>query len=121
MSDWEEFHIHGTNQRILTQMGMEYQISRSWSSVVIRLVDLDADGDGAYWFDDCDDNDSSFAPDVTESLDGLDNDCDEDIDEDFFWIDTDMDGLTDYAEYHQYSTDPNDGILTGTDSPMGLN
>ena len=52
---------------------------------------------------------------MTESLDGLDNDCDEDIDEDFFWIDTDMDGLTDYAEYHQYSRILMTGILTGTD------
>ena len=56
---------------------------------------------------------------MTESLDGLDNDCDEDIDEDFFWIDTDMDGLTDYAEYHQYSTDPNDGDSDGDGLPDG--
>ena len=27
LSDWEEFHIHGTNPEILTQMGMEYQIA----------------------------------------------------------------------------------------------
>ncbi|MEC8171714.1 MAG: S8 family serine peptidase, partial [Candidatus Thermoplasmatota archaeon] len=110
LSDWEEFHIHGTNPEDSDSDGdgiPDRQELEFGSNPLV--VDLDADGDGAYWFDDCDDNDSSFAPDVTESLDGLDNDCDEDIDEDFFWIDTDMDGLTDYAEYHQYSTDPNDG------------
>ena len=120
LSDWEEFHIHGTNPEdsdsdgdgILDQQELEFGSNP-------LVVDLDADGDGAYWFDDCDDNDSSFAPDVTESLDGLDNDCDEDIDEDFFWIDTDMDGLTDYAEYHQYSTDPNDGDSDGDGLPDG--
>ena len=110
LSDWEEFHVHGTNPEDSDSDGdgiPDRQELELGSNPLV--VDLDEDGDGSYWFDDCDDNDSSFAPDVTESLDGLDNDCDEDIDEDFFWIDTDMDGLTDYAEYHQYSTDPNDG------------
>ncbi|MCH2642689.1 MAG: S8 family serine peptidase [Candidatus Thalassarchaeum sp.] len=120
LSDWEEFHIHGTNPEDSDSDGdgipdrQEFEFGSN-----PLVVDLDADGDGAYWFDDCDDNDSSFAPDVTESLDGLDNDCDEDIDEDFFWIDTDMDGLTDYAEYHQYSTDPNDGDSDGDGLPDG--
>ena len=120
LSDWEEFHIHGTNPEDSDSDGdgiPDRQELEFGSNPLI--VDLDADGDGAYWFDDCDDNDSSFAPDVTESLDGLDNDCDEDIDEDFFWIDTDMDGLTDYAEYHQYSTDPNDGDSDGDGLPDG--
>ena len=120
LSDWDEFHIHGTSPEdsdtdgdgILDQQELEFGSNP-------LLVDLDMDGDGAYWFDDCDDNDSSFGPDVTESLDGLDNDCDEDIDEDFFWIDSDMDGLTDYAEYHQYSTDPNDGDSDGDGLPDG--
>ena len=120
LSDWDEFHIHGTNPEdsdsdgdgILDQQELDFGSNP-------LVVDLDADGDGTYWFDDCNDNDSSFAPDVTESLDGLDNDCDEDIDEDFFWIDTDMDGLTDYAEYHQYSTDPNDGDSDGDGLPDG--
>ena len=120
LSDWEEFHIHGTNPEDSDSDGdgiPDRQELEFGSNPLI--LDLDADGDGAYWFDDCDDNDSSFAPDVTESLDGLDNDCDEDIDEDFFWIDTDMDGLTDYAEYHQYSTDPNDGDSDGDGLPDG--
>ena len=120
LSDWEEFHIHGTNPEDSDSDGdgiLDQQELELGSNPLV--VDLDADGDGAYWFDDCDDNDSSFAPDVTESLDGLDNDCDEDIDEDFFWIDTDMDGLTDYAEYHQYSTDPNDGDSDGDGLPDG--
>ena len=120
LSDWEEFHIHGTSPEnpdtdgdgILDQQELEYGSNP-------LVVDLDSDGDGAYWFDDCDDNDSSFAPDVSETLDGLDNDCDDDIDEDFFWMDSDMDGLSDYAEYHQYSTDPNDGDSDGDGLPDG--
>ena len=30
-----------------------------------------------------------------------------------------MDGLTDYAEFHQYSTDPNDGDSDGDGLPDG--
>ena len=82
-------------------------------------MDLDVDGDGAYWFEDCDDNDSSFAPGVPEILDGMDNDCDEESDEDFFWIDSDGDGITDYSEFHYFSTDPGDGDTDGDGIPDG--
>ena len=66
LSDWDEFHIHGTNPEdsdsdgdgILDKLELDFGSNP-------LVVDLDADGDGTYWFDDCDDNDSSFAPDVT--------------------------------------------------------
>lgn len=48
---------------------------------------VDADLDGVNVCDDCDDNDGSIFPGATERCDGLDNDCDGLIDEDF-----DLDG-----------------------------
>ena len=115
LSDWSEFHVHGTdlNSSDTDQDGLtdlqEVEVFQSDPLV----VDQDADGDGTYWFDDCDDNDTSFSPSAPELLDNLDNDCDEEVDEDFFWLDSDNDGLTDYIEYHQYSTDPNNGDTDG--------
>ena len=63
-------------------------------------VTLDADGDG-YIEDDCDDNDANVHPGKEELCDGLDNDCDGDIDEevqDLFYIDADGDGFGDESD-----------------------
>ena len=113
--DWEEFHLHGTNYEDPDSDGdgiTDGQEVEEFGSDPLE-ADADADGDGAYWFDDCDDNDSSFAPGVLEILDGLDNDCDEETDEDFLWVDSDMDGITDYSEFHNYATDPEEGDTDG--------
>lgn len=48
----------------------------------LPLTPLDADGDGYTSDVDCDDNDPTVYPGATEVCDGLDNDCDEDVDED---------------------------------------
>jgi hypothetical protein len=42
----------------------------------------DADGDGAAVDVDCDDNNAAIYPGADERCDGVDNDCDEAIDED---------------------------------------
>ena len=77
------------------------------------LADPEEDGDGEYWFVDCDDQDAERAGYLTESLDGKDNDCDEDVDEDFVDIDTDSDGLKDYDEFHSHLTSPTDSDTDG--------
>ena len=121
LSDWDEFHLHGTSPISPDSDGdgiSDDQEVEVYGSDPLT-VDLDVDGDGAYWFEDCDDNDSSFAPGVPEILDGMDNDCDEESDEDFFWIDSDGDGITDYSEFHYFSTDPGDGDTDGDGIPDG--
>ena len=54
--------------------------------------DIDEDGDGAHMCVDCDDADPVRSPDAEEICDGLDNDCDESIDENIF-RDRDGDGF----------------------------
>ena len=121
LSDWDEFHLYRTSPISTDSDGdgiSDDQEVEIYGSDPLT-VDLDVDGDGAYWFEDCDDNDSSFAPGVPEILDGMDNDCDEESDEDFFWIDSDGDGITDYSEFHYFSTDPGDGDTDGDGIPDG--
>ena len=121
LSDWSEFHVHGTNlnNSDTDEDGLtDLQELEEFGSDPL-IADPDADGDGTYWFDDCDDNDSSFAPGVPELLDNLDNDCDDEVDEDYFWLDSDNDGLTDFDEFHQYLTDPNNGDTDGDGMPDG--
>jgi len=55
----------------------------------------DLDGDGASWCaDDCDDDDPSARPGGAETCDGVDNDCDGDIDEGTSCVDDDGDGFS---------------------------
>ena len=84
-------------------------------------VDVDAYGDGAFASVDCDDNDASVYPGADELCDGLDNNCDEAIDEDAtdagtFYVDNDGDSygsgaavtLCDGSGYVSDNTDCND-------------
>ena len=71
----------------------------------------DADGDGFPSDEDCDDDDASVGPGATEICDGIDNDCDGDVDEEVlttFYADADRDGFG----------DPDDGVES-CDAPAG--
>jgi len=57
---------------------------------------VDADGDGYNASDDCDDSNASTYPGAAEECDGVDNDCDDEIDEDVmntYYADGDSDGF----------------------------
>ncbi len=76
---------------------------------------LDPDGDGSAWPDDCDNTDPEVHPGVPEVCDGLDQDCDDEIDEDAvdpltFYADLDGDGFGDPdGETTASCTDPGAG------------
>lgn len=80
---------------------------------------IDDDGDGVTADDDCDDGDPSVTPDTTEICDGIDNDCDELIDEDgtpdalVWYLDADADGFG--AGAGKVTCYPDDGYVTNDD------
>ena len=60
-----------------------------------EVVPVDADADGYTADEDCDDADPGTNPGATEVCDGVDNDCDAEIDEDVldtFFADADEEG-----------------------------
>ena len=120
--DYEEYHIHGTDFNNYDSDGDGLS---DYEEVIVYetnplLFDLDEDFDGWYWFEDCDDNNSNRYPDMNEILDNVDNDCDDLIDEDFLLLDSDSDGLNDFEEYHNYSTNPLDGDSDDDGLPDGM-
>ena len=62
---------------------------------------LDADGDGFFEDEDCDDADSSTYPNAPEICDGVDNNCDDQVDEGVtleLYVDADGDGFGDVTQ-----------------------
>ena len=129
LSDWAEFHVQFTdwNNPDTDGDGMddgdEVQVFFSDPT----YTDPDDDTDGYYWFQDCDDNDSDRSPGLSEWLNGIDDDCDEDVDEDFLNTDADRDGLVDIDEYNIYMTEwqdidtDDDGLNDGYELFIGTN
>ena len=59
------------------------------------IIPRDADGDGFVEVEDCDDNNADINPDAEELCDGVDNNCDDEIDNDV------TDALTFYEDYDE--------------------
>ena len=91
------------------------------------LRDDDADGYGLAC--DCADDDPAIHPDADEVCDGIDNDCDEDIDEDavdasIWYLDSDSDGEGNAADSVLDCSAPNGRVantLDCDDSDAGIN
>ncbi|MEC7949447.1 MAG: MopE-related protein [Myxococcota bacterium] len=81
-------------------------------------AEQDRDGDGYSDQEDCDDDDASVHPGALEICDGVDNDCDDQIDEDVldtWYADTDADGYGDPERSVEACDGPPGHVPTGTD------
>ncbi len=76
-------------------------------------VDQDLDGDGYLVSEDCDDEDPAVHPDAEERCDGIDNDCDDTVDEDA------VDAATWYADADGDGYGDNEAITTACEQPSG--
>ena len=108
LTDYSEYHGYGTNW---TNYDTDGDLLSDGDEILIYFTDPlvkdnDSDSDGWYWFQDCNDTNPAINPDVAESLDGIDNNCRDGIDEDFIGQDSDSDGLLDLDEYNNLSTNP---------------
>jgi subtilisin-like proprotein convertase family protein len=129
LSDWAEFHVQNTDWLDADsdddglEDGDEVQIYFSDPTT----YDPDEDQDGYYWFQDCDDINPDRNPGLEEWLNGIDDDCDEAIDEDFVGLDRDRDGLLDLDEFILYGTDwldadtDDDGLQDGYEFIISTN
>ena len=81
-------------------------------------TDPDADGDGVVASEDCNDADASVFPGAEETCNGVDDDCDDEIDEDVqetFYYDNDGDGFGNPLLSVEACTAPSGSVADGTD------
>jgi len=115
LTDFGEYHFFMTN---LTLQDTDGDMLSDGDEVLVYLsnplvFDNDSDQDSFYWFQDCNDTNNQINPNMIELLDGIDNNCSGEIDEDFIGLDRDGDGLTDLVEYNDIYTDPLDNDTDG--------
>ena len=87
-----------------------------------RNTDPDLDGDGFPASSDCNDDQAAINPAAAEICDGIDNNCDGDVDEevtDIFWLDADGDGYGDPAVYTEACTPPAGHVPNSNDCDDG--
>ena len=77
---------YGFGWSILANTGVS-GAAENYMQVFVRRNYIDADGDGFYSWEDCDDNDVSISPAAIEACDGIDNNCDGQVDEtcSYYW------------------------------------
>ena len=113
----------GRNRAVALTLRLEDQRGNLWTSQIeLNLAcGLDADGDGAPAPQDCDDQRASVAPGKPELCDGLDNDCDQRLDEDLsqalkpFYLDRDLDGFGDPKAVTMACAPPPGHVASGDD------
>ncbi len=119
--DYKVLTLPGTNYIVGGQNTFSWKLGAYTFTIMGGEYCSDADGDGyndqACGGDDCDDNDATIFPGAPELCDGIDNNCDGNVDEGL--IDTDGDGLCD--EIDACPNDPNndadeDGVCGDVDN-----
>jgi hypothetical protein len=94
---------------------------RRWLCTFVAVIAAgcaDVDGDGAAGARDCDDADKRAFKGAAEVCDGIDNDCDGNVDEDVAfvaWQDRDGDGFGDPGRARRVCALPEDGVENGDD------
>lgn len=86
--------------------------------MVLTFRSGDQDGDGFNRDIDCDDTDESINPDALEVCDGIDNDCDGEVDEDVdttFYMDIDGDGYGTALVVYEACVAPSGYVSDNTD------
>ncbi|MCG7850124.1 MAG: DUF1566 domain-containing protein, partial [ANME-2 cluster archaeon] len=76
---------------------------------------IDKDNDGYDSCNECDDDNADIHPDADEICDGVDNDCDGEIDEGLFYPDKDKDGYGDILDVGQSCPVPEGYVSDNTD------
>ncbi len=77
--DWEEYHNYSTDYTLWDTDGdglSDGDEVLNWGSDPLTF-DNDSDADPYSWFNDCNDTNAQINPAMNESLNGIDDDCDD--------------------------------------------